>query len=134
MGTVIDSSVVIAAERGLLDFDLILSARRAAEPLVLSAVTASELLYGVHRARTTAQRHHREALVEKVLGTLTVVAFDLMAARIHAQIGALLSARGINIGERDLMIAATAMSLGYRVATRDKSSFPRISGLVVEIW
>jgi tRNA(fMet)-specific endonuclease VapC len=134
VGTVIDSSVVIAAERGLLDFDLIFSPRRAGEPLVLSAVTASELLHGVHRAKTSAQRHDRDTLVERVLRTLTVVAFDLSVARVHARIGAQLSAKGINIGERDLMIAATAMSLGYRVATRDKGSFPRISGLAVEIW
>ena len=32
------------------------------------------------------------------------------------------------------MIAATAVSGGYRVATRDRRSYARIEGLDVEYW
>ena len=36
------------------------------------------------------------------------------------------------IGAHDLVIAATAVHPGYRVATRDRRSFSRVDGLAVE--
>lgn len=47
MGAVIDSSVLIAAERGKLDLLRVL-ADHGDEPIAISAITASELLHGVH--------------------------------------------------------------------------------------
>lgn len=134
MGTLIDSSVVIAAERGLLDLERILSEHSEEEPLALSAVAAAELLHGLHRAKTAAQRHRREAWIERILSTLTVVPFDLLAARVHARVWAELAAKGTNLAERDLMIGATALALGFKVATRDRRSFSKIPGLSVELW
>jgi len=131
MATLIDSSVLIAAERGLLEIDEI-SVSLAKEDVALSAVTASELLHGLHRARTAAQRHRRQAFVEGLLAQLPVIPFDLTVARVHASLWAGLSGRGVAVGERDLMIAATAISKGYSIATRDERSFPRIPGLKVQ--
>jgi predicted nucleic acid-binding protein len=130
MATLIDSSVLIAAERGQLNFDDF-AARYAEEDVAVSAVTASELLHGVDRARTAAQRHRRQAFVEGLLAQLPVIAFDLTVARVHASLWAGLARRGVAVGERDLMIAATAIANGYGVATRDERSFPKIPGLTV---
>jgi len=131
MATLIDSSVLIAAERGQLDLDRI-SAGYADEDLALSAVTASELLHGLYRAKTAAQRHRRQAFVEGLLGQLPVIPFDLTVARVHASLWASLSERGATIGERDLMIGATAIAKNYSILTRDERSFPRIPGLKVQ--
>ena len=131
MAALIDSSVLIAAERGLLDLDE-LSARFAGEDVALSAVTASELLHGLYRAKTATQRHRRQAFVEGLLAQLPVIPFDLTAARVHASLWAALSARGLGVGERDLMIGATAIAKGYTIATRDERSFPKIPGLKVQ--
>jgi predicted nucleic acid-binding protein len=38
------------------------------------------------------------------------------------------------VGAHDLIIAATAVALGFAVATRDRRSFPKISGLRVLYW
>jgi tRNA(fMet)-specific endonuclease VapC len=127
MATLIDSSVLIAAERGQLNVDGI----GAEEDVAISAVTASELLHGVHRARTPAQRHRRQAFVEGLMAQLPVVAFDLTVARVHASLWADLAKRGVAVGERDLMIAATAIAKGYTIATHDERSFPKIPGLKV---
>jgi tRNA(fMet)-specific endonuclease VapC len=51
MGALIDSSVLIAAERGSLDLESVLQ-DYAEVDFGLSAITASELLQGVHRAGT----------------------------------------------------------------------------------
>jgi tRNA(fMet)-specific endonuclease VapC len=131
MATLIDSSVLIAAERGHLNFEDI-AARYAEEDVAISAVTASELLHGIHRARTAAQRHRRQAFVEGLLAQLPVIAFDLIVARVHASLWAELAKRGVAVGERDLMIGATAIAKDYPVATRDARSFPKIPGLKVE--
>ncbi len=131
MAALIDSSVLIAAERGHLDLDD-LSARYAKEEVAISAVTASELLHGFHRARTAAQRHRRQAFVEGLLAQLPVVSFDLTVARVHASLWADLAKRGVAVGERDLMIGATAIARDYVIATRDERSFPKIPGLKVQ--
>lgn len=133
MGTVIDSSVLIAVERG--DADLASIADVAPdEEIVIAAITASELLHGVHRLRGAVQRARTERLVEHVLATLTVVPFDLLIARAHAILSADLRSRGTPVGAHDLIIAATAVALGFDVATRDRRSFPRISGLRLRYW
>lgn len=131
MATLIDSSVFIAAERGQLDLDA-LSSRHAQEDVAISAVTAAELLHGVHRARTATQRHRRQAFVEGLIIELPVIAFDLTVARVHASLWAELAKRGVTVGERDLMIAATAIAKDYVVATRDERSFSKIPGLKVQ--
>ncbi len=133
MGTLIDSSILIAAERGRIDLGAALGAR-ADEAFAIAAITASELLHGVHRARTPTQRQRREAYVEQLLASLPVLAFDLLVARIHASIDAQLAARGLAVGVHDLLIGATAVAAGYKVATHDLRGFPRIPGVEVERW
>jgi predicted nucleic acid-binding protein len=132
MATLIDSSVLIAAERGDLALDAF-SARYGQEDVAISAVTASELLHGVHRARTPSQRHRRQAFVEGLLAQLPVIAFDLTVARVHASLWAELAKRGLAVGERDLMIGATAIARNCTVLTRDERSFSKVPGLSVEV-
>lgn len=133
MGTLIDSSVLIAAERRQLDLEALL-ASYADEDFAVSSITASELLHGVHRAKTLTQRSQREAFVEGLLGQLPVFAFDLLTARIHARLSAELAVKRVQVGPHDLIIAASAIARGYRVASRDERSFPKIPGLSLVRW
>jgi tRNA(fMet)-specific endonuclease VapC len=130
VGTLIDSSVLVAAERRTLDLDAAMAAH-AEDSVGMAAITASELLYGVHRASTPALRRRRETFVERLLAVVPVFPFDLVTARIHASLWASLAAKGASVGAHDLLIAATAMAAGYRVATRDRRSFGKIPGLEV---
>ncbi len=133
MGTLIDSSVLIASERGQLDLDAALAAR-AEEGFAIAAITASELLHGVYRAKTTAQRTRRAAFLDGLFARLPVLAFDLATARLHARIWAELATQGVTVGPHDLLIAATALAHGWTVATRDERSFPRIPGVAWQRW
>ncbi|MGA9723136.1 MAG: PIN domain-containing protein [Candidatus Binatus sp.] len=128
MAALIDSSVFIAGERSRIDLTDLL-ATLGGEPLALSAVTASELLYGLHRARTVGQRERRNAYIETIFAQMTVLEFDLTVARVHSAVSAELDRTGRQVGAHDLMIAATAMAHDYRVATRDLRSFAKIPGL-----
>ena len=133
MGILIDSSVLIAWERDRLNLQSQL-AEYAEEDFAISAITASELLHGVHRTANPAQRRRREAFVEGLLLRLPVISFDAVAARIHARLSAELAANGTAVGPHDLIIAATALTKGYIVTTRDERSFPRIPGLSYQRW
>ena len=99
----------------------------------MAAITASEILQGVH-ATSGARRVTAERSFETWLSVLPVIPFNLNVARVHAVLAEQLRRRGTPIGAHDLIIAATAVSVGYRVATRDRRSFHRVEGLEVEYW
>jgi len=130
LAALIDSSVLIAGERGDLDMDRFV-ARHGETDLALAAISASELLHGVHRLRSSARKIRAEAWVESILAALPVLPFDLACARAHARLGAHLARKGITIGAHDLIIAASALARGYSVITRDRRSFSRIPDLEV---
>lgn len=132
MGLLIDTSVLVAAERGQLDLAAALGDHRD-ENFAISAVTASELLHGVHRV-AAARRAATEVFVEGLIERLPALPFDLRSARVHARLWSGTRISGTTIGERDLMIAATALAYGYSVVTRDRRSFPKIPGLSVQHW
>jgi len=133
MATLIDSSILIAGERGKLDLRAKFAAQ-ADETFAIAAITASELIHGVHRANTPERRAQREAAVEQLLSRIPVIPFDLLIARIHGRVWAGLAAKGVTIGAHDLLIGATALANGYSVATHDLRSFPKIPGLTVTRW
>jgi predicted nucleic acid-binding protein len=133
VGTLIDTSVLIAIQRGQLDPQLLQPADDD-EPIAISAITASELLHGVHRLTGAVARTRAERFIERLLDAIPVIPFDLDVARVHARLDAELSSQGAAVGDADLMIAATAVWLDYRVATRDLRSFPKIKGLDVVRW
>jgi predicted nucleic acid-binding protein len=128
MGVILDSSVPIATERGRFDFVGFLSAHPD-EVLHLAAITASELLHGCERAQSAQVRERRSQFVEAMIRDFGVVPFTLAEAREHARVWALLETTGQMIGPRDLEIAATALSLGFAVATRNLGEFRRVPGL-----
>lgn len=105
----------------------------ADEDAAISAITASELLHGIHRA-SRQHRARREAFVEAVIAVVPSLEFDLLAARAHARLWAELAAEGADVGAHDRIVAATAISIGWRVATANVRHFERVPGLdVVEV-
>jgi tRNA(fMet)-specific endonuclease VapC len=100
------------------------------EDVGIAAITASELLHGVHRA-TEEHRGRRETFVESILAAFPVIAFDLLVARVHARLWAGLVSSGSEVGAHDRLVAATALSAGWRIATANIRHFNRIPGLDV---
>ena len=140
MGTLLDTTVFIDLERavrrlppgtamaevgGRLEEQL-----GPDEEVGIAAITASELLHGVNRAAPEHQIR-REAFVEAVLAAFPPLPFCLLAARAHARIWAGLAAAGQDIGAHDRLVAATAITAGWRVGTANLRHFDRIPGLDV---
>ena len=132
MGVILDTSVLIEAERGSFDMDRFTRGREE-EPFGLSVITVAELLHGVIRADSDKRRLIRAAYVEKVIELFPIYPFEISTARIYAEIWAGLLTKGIQIGAHDLMIASTALALGFSVVTFNKRHFDKISGLELEV-
>jgi tRNA(fMet)-specific endonuclease VapC len=130
MGLILDSSLLIADERGKFDMAGFLRQFSALQP-VIAAITASELLHGVERAHDPARKARRHRHVEQILAALAIEPFDLAQARVHARIWADLETRGRMIGPHDLQIAAAGLALGHEVATLNTQEFQRVTGLKV---
>ncbi|MES2571892.1 MAG: PIN domain-containing protein [Verrucomicrobiota bacterium] len=129
MGLILDSSLLIADEKGKFDLAGFLATR--GEPVAIAAITASELLHGCHRAADARRRKKRTEYVEWVLSEFEAVPFALEEARHHARIWSDLAREGKLIGSNDLLIAATALSLGYAIATLNFDEFVRVPDLVM---
>jgi tRNA(fMet)-specific endonuclease VapC len=129
MAALIDTSVLIEVERGRLSLAALMR-EQPDEEVAMSAVTASELLHGVHRVKG-AQAARVEAFVEGLFDLLPVLPFDLAEARTHARLSAELASKGVSVGAHDLLMAATAIANDMRVITHDARSFSKIKGLEV---
>ena len=132
MGVILDTSVLIEAERGNLDV-ADLTEGREKEPFGLSVISVAELLHGVHRADTERRRLRRSAYVEKVIVLFPIYPFEINTARIYAQLWASLIKQGIQIGAHDLIVGSTALALGFSVATFNIRHFDKIEGLELEL-
>ena len=130
MGLILDTSVLVADERGKFDMSGFLAQFALPQP-VIAAITASELLHGIERAKDAALRLRRQRHVEHILAGVLVEPFGLAQARCHARVWADLETRGLMIGAHDMEIAATALTSGHDVATLNVREFQRIAGLRV---
>lgn len=104
-------------------------ARESPDDVAVSSMTAAELLYGAccsHDPARTEQQVHR------FLEVVRQIPFGRNAAAIHAKLR--FAARQRTVGPNDLVIAATAVSLGATVVTGNTREFERVEGLVVENW
>jgi tRNA(fMet)-specific endonuclease VapC len=129
-GILLDSSVIIAAERRRLELGAVTAGRL--DLTYLSVITASELLHGVHRADTPRRQLARSAFVEAVLAAFPILELDLAAARVHAKLWADLQSAGGSIGAHDLWIAASALAHSLTVMSTNARDFGRIPGLALE--
>ena len=129
MGVVVDSNVFIDAENGQLKLDELKTFQE--EPVYLAAVTASELLTGVHLALDADTRVRRLSFVENILDSVPILDFDKEVARTYAELyaHALQATARKNLNVHDLQIAATAICYGYPVLTSNNDDFRRIPGV-----
>lgn len=103
----------------------------AASEIAIPAVALYELRYGLRR---TGAPGRRTDAFEAFCTNVTVLPFDDAAAEVAATVRVTLERRGHPIGPHDLLIAATALSRGATLVTRNQREFARIEGLRCEDW
>lgn len=134
MGLILDSSVVIAAERRgdnvtqlLREVVALTGDQRAA----LSSIGLTELVHGIHRAQTSQARSRRESFIRELLNDVDVYPYTRDTAMLAGKIDGEQQSRGIVIPFADLLIGATALEVGYSMLTVNLRHFERIPGLAV---
>jgi len=137
VGVVLDSTVWIAAERRRLTVTQTIDELRSTlrdDFVVLSSMSAAELIDGVWRARTHQARAQREEFVEEILVRIPVQLVTLRIARIMGRVDATVRLSGQSIPTADLIIGATALDLGFAIATSNVRHFKMLPSLkVIEV-
>jgi predicted nucleic acid-binding protein len=134
VGLILDSSVVIAGERRGHSVRQILEQFRSdygETEIGLSVVTIVELIQGVQRAGTEERRQRRQAFVDELIRDVPLHPVTLEVARLAGRIEGDQAAQGGTIAFEDLLIAATALQLGFGVVTGNVRHFEQIPGLKV---
>jgi tRNA(fMet)-specific endonuclease VapC len=134
LGLILDSSVVISAERRGHTMRQILEQFKAAYGEIeigLSVVTIVELTHGIQRAKEEGQRQRRQAFVDELIRDVPVHPITIATARLAGRIEGEQAEQGVTIAFEDLLIAATALQLGFGVATGNVRHFEHVPGLNV---
>jgi tRNA(fMet)-specific endonuclease VapC len=130
VGLILDSSLLIADERRRFNLSSWLRARPP-EKVAVSAITLSELCFGIEADTDTARGKRRRRWLEKTFRRLEIVPLDDSVARVHARLWRQLSDAGLMIGPHDLIVAATAAYRGWAVVTFNAAEFRHVKGLQV---
>ncbi len=134
MGLILDSSVLIAAERkGQTARQALagIALSVAGEDVAVSVITLIELAHGVARANTPERKATRQQFLNELMAALPVHLITIPVALRAGHIDGENTAKGIRIALSDLLIGVTALELGYRVATANVRHFQMISGLEI---
>ncbi len=129
MGIILDADVIIRGEKGTFDLAGWLTSQPN-EQFEIAAITVAELWHGVERA-TGAHRAKRLHYLQTIIATLPIIPYTEQTAYEHARIWGQLEAGGKMSGYYDVIVAATAMERGSKVATFNRRHFDVVKGLTV---
>lgn len=130
MKYLLDTSVCVGALQSLEPVTRRL-AQIGTDAIALSAMTVTELRFGVLKGRAPRMVGMQ---LDRFLAIPEILASDADAAQHHATTRWTLARAGTQIGERNLVIAATALTHRLMVAKGNVREFRRVPGLEVEEW
>ena len=97
----------------------------------LPSIVAAELWYGAEHSRNPSKDLK---IVDEFIRAFELAPFDGASAREYGRLRQLLGSQGMQIGDRDLMIAACALANRATLVTNNLGEFERIPGLQLESW
>lgn len=99
--------------------------------IAISAITLSELRYGVAKSR---EREGNAVALDQFVTPLEILPYDEVAAQAYGTIRATLEQAGTPIGAMNLLIASHAVSQRLPLVTNNTREFSRVQGLVLQNW
>ena len=105
--------------------------RHMSDPKAISVISYGELVYGAEKAN---RRHENLAKAHRIAEIFPVIDISRAIMDTFGVIKADLEKRGTVVDDFDLIIAATAMSIGYSVVTNNVKHFEKIPGLRLTNW
>jgi len=134
MGLILDSSVLIAAEREDKNARQVLTAiaKEIGETEVgISVMTLIELAHGAIRANTPERKLKREQFIGELVSAMPIYLVTVPLALRTGRLDGENQSRGLRVPLPDLLIGVTALELGYSVGTLNLRHFKQIPGLTV---
>jgi tRNA(fMet)-specific endonuclease VapC len=134
LGLILDSSILIAGERRRETVKQVIQRVRAAHgdtESAVSVISIIELTHGIYRAKADADMLRRKAFADELARDMIVHPVSLAIAQLAGRIEGEQAAKGISIAVEDLVIGATALHLGFDVATHNVKHFQAIPDLTV---
>lgn len=134
MGLILDSSVVIAAERRghtVLEILKQIRATHGEIDIGLSVVTIAERTHGAYRAKADEERRRRLTFIDRLCSDVPIHPVTVEMARLVGRIEGEQASKGIAIPFEDLVIGATALQLGFDLVTLNVRHFHLIPSLKV---
>jgi|SRR5208282_3777585 len=134
MGLILDSSVVIAAERrGETVAQLLrwVFAATGDQEIALSSVGLTELVHGIYRAQGHDARARREAFIRDLLDAVEVLPYTKETALLAGKLDGEQQSRGVVVPFSDLLIGATALLNQFSLVTVNARHFRLMPGLAV---
>jgi predicted nucleic acid-binding protein len=133
MGIILDTNVIINAQNKRDNIFDLTAKLLPYKDAFIAAITVSELLAGVHCAKTKDIGIARSVFAENVIRVVPILDFDSDVARVYAKLySEALSSGRSNMNVHDLQIAATALAHNFAVATSNRGDFKHILDLTVE--
>lgn len=134
MGLILDSSVLVASERqgknARQTFSAIANEIGDTE-IGISVITLIELAHGAARADSLERKVKRERFIQEVVTAVPVHPVTVPLAIRAGLLDGENQARGTRVPLPDLLIAVTALELGYSVGTSNLRHFKQVAGLIV---
>jgi toxin FitB len=133
--TVLDTNVISELIRKKPEASVIAFLEGCDEPLV-SVVTFHELAFGIARLRDTMARTRLELFLQGIKDRYAarIVTVDVSIAELGGRLRAVATRAGWGLSQMDSLVAATAIALGARIATRNVRDFVRLEIPIVNPW
>jgi predicted nucleic acid-binding protein len=134
MGLILDSSILITAERNAQSVKLLLArvlAIAGNQEAAIAAVSVVELAHGIYRADTPERKKARQTFVDELVSNVPVYPFTRQTGLLAGKIDGEQQAKGVRIPFQDLLIGTTALELRYSVVTGNARHFRMIPNLIV---
>jgi predicted nucleic acid-binding protein len=107
-----------------------LDGRAKDDQVVICTISRGEILFGIFRLPSGRRRAQLESAGKSILAQFACVAIPELAADHYAALKAETFKRGVALGENDLWLAATALTLGATLVSRD-GDFSDVPGMPV---
>ena len=104
-----------------------------ADAIMTSVMAVGEIHYGLGRLPVGKKRTDLEVRAQAILAALHIQPITAEIASTYGRLKSALEIQGLNLDDNDLWIAATAITHGNLLVTRDQI-FARVAGLQIEDW
>jgi predicted nucleic acid-binding protein len=113
--------------------DARLTSLAATDQVVICSIVRGEIRYGIERLPNSKRRRDLDTKATRLFAVISCEPVPEAAGDQYANVKLSRQQKGLALDENDLWIAATALTIGATLVSRD-SDFQQISGLTVEDW